>query len=278
MSIHLAPDMTTGIDNSTLTGIFSSLSTLDAAHTSQKARPSSPGETGTGTLSRLAETNTDAAKKARSIMMTLHFLFPHELLPALDLLDRHLVTEMEVSCTTVAHLKARGESNAPPHPLRSNDATVFLVQSASAVVATDGKASKPTGSRSRYRKAFDPSTTYYEVRLDVWNCSCPAFAFSSFTLLHAMVDDDGEDMTMAVTTATIPIHDDNDKIEIDNHGAGWQFGGTATRPDAPVPICKHILAVALSRAAPHLFGAGVIYRTVSADEMAGWGAGWGDHG
>ena len=63
----------------------------------------------------------------------------------------------------------------------------------------------------------------------------------------------------------------------------WKFGGSITRSDVAngVPVCKHILAAVMSKAAPSLFAEDIHVRTrreVTESEMAGWGAGWGDGG
>lgn len=61
---------------------------------------------------------------------------------------------------------------------------------------------------------------------------------------------------------------------------GWRVGGTATLPSSAgrTPVCKHILAAVLARAAPNLFGAGVAESEGSREQLAGWGGGWGVFG
>jgi hypothetical protein len=71
------------------------------------------------------------------------------------------------------------------------------------------------------------------------------------------------------------------------------FGGEATLPDTPVPVCKHILAAALAASVPLGIGGvgvGVVYAAQLSEGVqqeeeeslkavaAGWGAGWGDRG
>jgi hypothetical protein len=56
----------------------------------------------------------------------------------------------------------------------------------------------------------------------------------------------------------------------------WRFGGFATKLDGLVPICKHILAVVLVKAAPGLFEGAVSIMDVSSEEIAGRAAGWGE--
>ena len=58
----------------------------------------------------------------------------------------------------------------------------------------------------------------------------------------------------------------------------WAFGGMCTNGNMGVPVCKHILAALLCKAAPEVFGHGMVVREVSKEELAGWGGGWGDHG
>ena len=84
--------------------------------------------------------------REQQLFVTLHCLFPNELLPALDLLDRRLVTRM-VCADQAGHRP------------------VFQVRS-----------SQPP-SRSRFQGGV---RTSYEVRLTAWNCSCPAFVFAAF--------------------------------------------------------------------------------------------------
>jgi hypothetical protein len=96
-----------------------------------------------------------APPQLKSIFLTLHVLFPNELLPALDVLDRNLVTHLRV---------------------KDGDAEVYLVRSAQ----------QPT-----YHRREDPGSTCYEVRLKAWNCSCPAFAFSAFPSEEGEQDENG---------------------------------------------------------------------------------------
>ncbi len=150
------------------------------------------------------------------LLTTLYFIFPLELIPALDLLDRGLVTRMVIkperttSAATEAsvhedyqrspHASTTALANAPdaqiastgedsnreagpepeppsePQTEKSTENEVFYIQSAS---------SQSTASTTRHRHfrrhhSGNTSTTY-EVRLAAWNCTCPAFAFSAFS-------------------------------------------------------------------------------------------------
>ncbi|KAA8909555.1 hypothetical protein FN846DRAFT_606174 [Sphaerosporella brunnea] len=81
-------------------------------------------------------------------LLTLHCLLPHAFLPALDLLDRRLVTRV-----TPASENAKQ--------------CVYYVRSAS-----------PSGSRFK-----TSSTPRYEVRTSAWNCTCASFTFAAINAL-----------------------------------------------------------------------------------------------
>lgn len=203
-----------------------------------------------GATNPLSALSKAESKKAHSLLTTLHCLFPHELLPALDLLDRGLVARF--TC-------ASESTDLSSTPTNINLGEVFHVQSASAV--------QPTGTSSRYAKRPMSTPTAYEVRLKAWNCSCPAFTFSAFGK--------GSDLEAA---SSKPDDEPNDE----NPGQGymtddwWLFGGNLTSGSVrSVPICKHLLACLLGTRAQGLFGGGVEEKRVSLEEMAGWGAGWG---
>lgn len=161
------------------------------------------------------------------------------MIPALDLLDRQLVTRLFVSGT-------RGE-------VPGNE--VYYVQSASATLP------RPSKSIRHHTSA----TTAYEVRLSAWNCSCPAFAYSAFGKgfqTSLKLDED---------SATGRCRE-----ELNGEKVRTRLGGVLMQADAGVPICKHILAAYLGTAAPSIFGTGVYTREVDASEAAGWAGGWGD--
>jgi len=213
----------------------------------------------------------------KQVLTGLHFIFPHEILPALDILDRMLVTRFVVisakedddkkSTTPSMELTKSARFDDLPTATRRVVGEVFYVQSASAVTSAE------EAGKSRYRRSYDPSNTYYEVRLDSWNCSCPAFAFSAF---GSGFDREGfaeafHHPTSLDDEATYTSHDEASAPEEE-----WRFGGTLTTDEMGVPVCKHILAAALGKVAPALFGRGVQRKEVGLEELAGWGAGWGD--
>lgn len=203
-----------------------------------------------------------SATVARTAFLTLHLLFPHELLPALDLLDRDLV-----SCFS----PAANSSTTPEAPPRAVGQEVWYIQSASAITEADAR----SGGAGRYRNAMrgKATETFYEVRLDSWNCSCAAFAFQAFSLLSTR-EEQGERNAG---------HGEHEEMEAVADGyEGFRFGGTAVEGGV-APVCKHILAAALAKNLPGfalpLGKEGRVWkRDMGREELAGWAAGWGDRG
>lgn len=103
--------------------------------------------------------------------------------------------------------------------------------------------------RSRYR---EENPVYYEVRLNAWSCSCPAFTISAFP--SQMAD-------LQVSRAEKP------------HRRYGDFGGVSTGDD--IPVCKHLLACYLADKCIQFRGFRK-ERQVSMEELAGFAAGWGD--
>ena len=224
-----------------------------------------------GPLHNLSEAD---AEHARSIFLTLHVLFPHELLPALDILDRALVTKLVVKPVPTRPNPGSGLDNVEGPSANVSESEkrsaakdlsceIFYVQSAPA-------AEKATTSkyRSRYSKASTTST-YYEVLLDSWNCSCPAFSVSAFHSLNL------EPFSEVGGQAGVRAEVEGPEAE---GGRRWEYGGINTLRLGRVPSCKHILAAVLAKAAPELFKNGFKERTVTRQEIVAWGGGWGELG
>ncbi|KAK3627437.1 hypothetical protein LTR56_019238 [Elasticomyces elasticus] len=201
-------------------------------------------------------TNTGSCKEQ---LLTLHVLFQNELLPALDLLDRDLVTRLRL-------MRPGGDGDADvPKAAESNDMTtgqyrdkgVPTKQSASTYYVRSAQQQQQTSrnSSSRFRNAAYEQTTYYEVHLNAWSCSCPAFAFSAFPA--------------TLSEASAPHR----KTAVVAESPSWTFGGLSQGTD--MPICKHLLACTLVEHSS-MFAEMVEERIVSAEELAGWAAGLGD--
>jgi hypothetical protein len=103
-----------------------------------------------------SDTRTVAVSRNRhKLLLTLHVLFPLLLLPALDLLDRKLVTRIY-----------RNTPSPPQDDVRKTP-PLYIVKS---IASTLG----------RRRQQRDLVTRTYVVRLAAWNCTCASFAFDAF--------------------------------------------------------------------------------------------------
>jgi hypothetical protein len=194
---------------------------------------------------------SDASPNTKSALLTLHTLFPNDLLPALELLDRGLVTRFVLASDS--NKSPEQTEHTQTHP--SEKPHTKRKQTIAYYVRT---AQKPS-SRSRAAQA----TTSYEVHLTVWSCSCPAFAFAAFP---ANLPSDGsvDSTTMGQDEAA-----DGDWFR----ETGWRFGGLTRGND--VPACKHLLACMITEKCRG-FARLVEEKEVGLEEVAGWAAGWGD--
>lgn len=163
----------------------------------------------------------DASPEVRNLFLTLYALFEKELLPALDLLDRGLVSRLKV-------------------PNANANLKLLLVRSAQ---------------QHNSRNAAYEHVNYYEVRPDAWSCSCPAFTFAAFPAAQQHADELCAEKHSAA------------------NGNDCLLGGLSCGID--LPVCKHLLACILVERS-EMFAHFVNEREVSAEEIAGWAAGWGD--
>jgi hypothetical protein len=186
----------------------------------------------------------NASEDTKKSLLTLHVLYPNEFLPALDLLDRRLLTRFTIQAVT-SH--EPGSSVVAGHSL---DVTPSQHHSSSEITPLYFVRSAQQSRTSTSGRSYDPLTTHYEVRLMAWNCSCPAFSFAAFP---PSARNDGD------LQRSDEVH---------------PFGGLSVGQDMP-PICKHLLACVL---AEHCltFREFVEMKGVSHEELAGWCAGWGD--
>jgi hypothetical protein len=238
----------------------------------------------------------DATRKQ---LLSLQVLFPNEFVPALDLLDRRLVTRFRICDEeqlaakpavaaqrdavtgedvhmhdTQEPLQSENTTERHGNPLTPNESD-SLHQDEAAQEPTANNASPPPPTiyyvrsaqqrSSRYSTSYD-TTTSYQVRLQSWNCSCPAFAFAAFPAVGSEQD--------------VPVYNPLDPpaatLQQDRMGdAAWTFGGITLGSDMP-PVCKHLLACVLVERVRGLFGQFVEEKDVGVEEAAGWAAGWGD--
>jgi len=240
----------------------------------------------------------DAPKSTRKQLLALHVLFPNEVLPALDLLDRRLVTRFRIrreqdsdpdgaapravrrhemdqggmvttnpgdggAIGAMSHIPS--EDQPLMHAMHSPNITMQDALPSSDMLCQDISGLSDTvyyvrsaQQRSRFSSSYD-TTTSYEVRLRAWNCSCPAFAFSAFPTIHP--------------EPSTPVH--NPDYELQTTEELWTFGGGSLGDGVP-PVCKHLLACVLIERCEALFGGCLEEKEISVSEAAGWAAGWGD--
>ncbi|RMX89149.1 hypothetical protein D0868_14708 [Hortaea werneckii] len=214
------------------------------------------------------------APESRQHLLSLHVLFPNELLPALDLLDRGLVTRMYMGSkehasqlrTTQAQsvATARPPGQSETHYSEATDGHGHVQDDVTGSQNTykglgtyqvrSAQQNSSRGGSSRYRNAAYEHTSYYEVRLNAWSCSCPAFAFSAFP---ANAQDSQTDEREFATQRPSRVGQSD-----------WIFGGLTLGQGMPIScvLVEH----------SEMFWHCVQERSVSREEMAGWAAGWGD--
>lgn len=190
----------------------------------------------------------DAPDEIRKILLTIHVIYPNELLPALDLLDRRLLTRFTIKPWTTS-AKEGPASDVQAH----RQPSLYIVRSAQ-------QSRTPTTARS-----YDPIATHYEVRPVAWNCSCPAFAFAAFPASNAIACHQPGAEAVGWSGGGMGQ-------EVENEPMG--FGGLSRGIGAP-PVCKHLLACVLAEHCT-MFKGFVEEAEVSDEEIAGWCAGWGD--
>ncbi|KAH7089644.1 hypothetical protein FB567DRAFT_306998 [Paraphoma chrysanthemicola] len=259
--------------------------------------PSNPQSEISADAGAAPNTLSEVGEDVKKQLLALQVLFPNEFLPALDLLDRGLVTRLKVAegkknnaSNTDSSAQARNNTQAYNQDTHMHDShaqtTTQDTIRPSPNLPTGHHADHPPHSTSpastfdtiyyvrsaqqrssRFTTSLDTSTSY-EVRLLAWNCSCPAFAFAAFPAVHP------EPPTPVLgATKTAGGHDDLAKDG--GYEDGWTFGGISLGDDM-APVCKHLLACVLVEKCGGMFGGFVEERVVSVEEAAGWAAGWGD--
>ena len=303
-----------------ITQLFDSLSTLPSDQAA--AATNNNVKTNTNPLNNLS----DATRKQ---LLSFQVVFPTEFIPALDLLDRRLVTRFHIrNEEQMAELKTgvdagdqqqdvqmmqdtTAESEAPPQKQQQQQQQQQQEDNHARTTPATTREANPTDKdkindcnntiyyvrsaqqqrSSRFATSYD-TTTYYQVRLRAWNCSCPAFAFSAFPATTTTVTTRhvGNEEEEAATVHT-PLHnnstthqelnnnkDSNNSDDDDNADNKWIFGGISLvgKETTSPPVCKHLLACVFVERCKGLFGGFVEDREVGFEEAAGWAAGWGD--
>ena len=172
----------------------------------------------------------------RQFLLTLHVLFPTLLLPALDLLDRELITRLT--------LEGSSAGSRAKHQ-------VYIVKSlASTLKGAQRRAAGPSGAKVDVK---------YAVRLGAWNCTCAGFALDAYG---------GSKRTPVTTSSSLTAVPTSAEVEVESLYGGYSLDGTG-RGEADVPCCKHILACLLAENWGSVLGGRVEAKAVTREEMAG---------
>jgi len=182
------------------------------------------------------------------------------LLQSLDLLDRELITHITQASTWPQESEAvvlppQAHVHLPPSSEKRSSEEgwkneVYLVRS-----------SQQT---SRFKDSLAAKGQIYTVLLKAWNCSCAAFAFSSFPA------------SASPFQAQYQTNLGTGFEGVGDGGKGWEFGDLSFdgkgEEGGNVPICKHLLACMLVDRWGLVWGGYIKERVVGREEMAGLGA------
>lgn len=248
------------------------------------------GDTSRNPLSQLP---VDVLAKVKPLVLTLHCLFPNELLPALDILDRDLITRytikprnsgplgeaicrpeygedergIEVYCgddPRTQRQQRRDINREDDYEGECFDSEIYFVLSTAAK-------RRPEVEEDAHHQQHGSE---YQVCLDAWNCTCPAFTLATFQDLDPETDE-----TPQQTEGHI---ERNQPVDTTTKSKNWVFGGCLTQStpctsspsgccfmhDSP-SICKHLLACVLVSQCPGIFGSKVRTCEIGSSEFAG---------
>ncbi|KAH8130760.1 hypothetical protein LI328DRAFT_21479 [Trichoderma asperelloides] len=172
----------------------------------------------------------------RQQLLTLHVIFPSLLLPALDLLDRGLVTRLIVASTS--HTATSHTSRALQHgeteivqgqytdrDLGCQQGTSF---SKDRICMYSAQSAASAASRGR-RRLTPQASKSYAVHIDAWSCNCDAFALDAYS---------NYDMTGSTEQLQEP------RISSGDFGSLVMDARLGLQED--FPCCKHLLACLLA--------------------------------
>ncbi|DAA79478.1 TPA_exp: Uncharacterized protein A8136_0251 [Trichophyton benhamiae CBS 112371] len=198
----------------------------------------------------LSQLPADVVAKVKPLVLTLHCLFPNELLPALDILDRDLITrytikprnsgppgeaicrpehgedggEIEVYCgddPRTQRQQRRDINRDDDYEGECFDSEIYFVLSTAAK-------RRPGAEEDNHRQQQE---TEYQVCLDAWNCTCPAFTLATFQ------DPDPEmDETPHQTEDHVELLVRNEPVDTTTKSKNWVFGGSLTQ-STPLSKC-----------------------------------------
>lgn len=200
-------------------------------------------------------------RELRSVMLTLHVLFPNLVLPALDLIDRRLVDKFRVGSdvsagTEIGPVVTNNQGLGQTWPSQTsqtsqNNKTSELGHNEPSVYAV-----RPFSSTSLRLTATEtraiPKT--HIVHLTAWNCSCTSFAIAKYC-------------SRRLNDAQFNcIHS---ALACGLEWSSWNTPRSVTFVNSDsLPSCKHLLACLLVERCGHLFADSVVNKIVSDYGMA----------
>ncbi|KAI1269407.1 hypothetical protein F5Y18DRAFT_97618 [Xylariaceae sp. FL1019] len=263
-----------------LTSLISSLPPIPS---SDHNAPSNRGTAPTNPLKLLPPSH-------RPLLTTLHVLYPTMLLPALDLLDRHLVIRViSQPSSTISHLENDAHHEVPtedePEASQASNPTSPQKEALYHLV----RSAQPQSTRKHHSHTSlfhnTGSGQVYVVRLEAWNCSCAAFAFSAFPPLPSSSSTTPScSGKYHIAPASTRWEDNISEMGIDEPSEDlWEFGGLSMDGREPtgadgsisddmsggVPCCKHLLACVLAERWKGVLGEYMDERAVGREEAAG---------
>jgi hypothetical protein len=170
----------------------------------------------------------------RQLLLTLHVIFPQLLLPALDLIDRRLISRLTLTTNDASSANTNGGADT---------IKLFVVQSST-------PASTHPNARSHRAAGASAARKNYVVRLTAWNCTCANFAFDAFP-------------SKAPASTKEEPKERHEQSEL-----GALFGGMCLDGADAVPCCKHLLACLLAQRGGRHFADSVEDRGVTREELA----------
>ncbi|KAJ4348661.1 uncharacterized protein N0V89_010039 [Didymosphaeria variabile] len=246
-----------------------------------------------------------AGSEAKKQMLALHVAFPNELLPALDLLDRSLVTRFHIRRDTqdqaegAAPQDIRGHVEARPAGTAGNNDNEHITAGPHPHARPAHGLGRPASSDAEMREAPPPGVpddegrsmlhharnealdTVYYVRSAQQRSSRYSTSFDTLTSYEVRLRAWNCSCPAFAFSAFPPVHPEP-SVPMYEPGPGrqaegdeWSFGGASLADGIP-PVCKHLLACVLAERCEGLFGGCVEERVVGVEEAAGWAAGWGD--
>ncbi|KAJ4289615.1 hypothetical protein N0V90_010944 [Kalmusia sp. IMI 367209] len=276
---------------------------FDALHA---ALPAAHDDDGVVPLRSSVNPLQGAPEAIKRQLLALHVVFPNELLPALDLLDRTLVTRFRI------RRSKEGETEgAAPQQVRRCQGDGALAPGTSIQDGRPGLDSAPNPSPSSsgigtlsssdayIRAAPDaevPGNAVSAILRDAANGAMDVIYYVRSAQQRSSRYGSSVDSTTSYEVRLkawncscpafafsafppvhpeppVPMYDPTENVQTTE--GEWTFGGVGMGSGVP-PVCKHLLACVLAERCAGLFGSFVEEKTISVEEAAGWAAGWGD--